>query len=469
MNPYFNLAYVYLGLLGAFSVAQLMLMTRYNYVQIGLWLLASFFSALGTIGAPHILTVSSWANLSFNAVASAQIGGLFRFLALSCRNRSFHKNRLARTFFLISVFTIPLVAIPALANYRLLIGSCIGASTSAACLFAVLSNPALKFANKQPVALIASGMAISVVFLILRAATSFPFTTETTFIGPSDNQHSGLVALIVMSFVLQVGFTGVISERQERRSVLKKRAAYRISQRTVRLQQRALETAHIARVRLDLVQLLTHEVRQPITNAQATLQSINLKLSSPNKFLKNAPFALDRAQSSLYEITLALSNIIVASTIISDERRWNRDEIDAYSALQMSILDLSPEQQARIKINTADDNIFFESVSILLRLALQNIFDHALRLSNSNSNIDVKLNVDFNQEIVVFDIGFMSKSADFFYSDIFDRHMSNDTERSGISALGLFVVRQIMRELGGDAQLLSTAPDRMKFRLTVAY
>jgi signal transduction histidine kinase len=47
--------------------------------------------------------------------------------------------------------------------------------------------------------------------------------------------------------------------------------------------------------------------------------------------------------------------------------------------------------------------------------------------------------------------------------------MSNDTERSGISALGLFVVRQIMRELGGDAQLLSTAPDRMKFRLTVAY
>jgi signal transduction histidine kinase len=272
-----------------------------------------------------------------------------------------------------------------------------------------------------------------------------------------------------MSFVLQVGFTGVISERQERRSVLKKRAAYRISQRTVRLQQRALETAHIARVRLDLVQLLTHEVRQPITNAQATLQSINLKLSSPNKFLKNAPFALDRAQSSLYEITLALSNIIVASTIISDERRWNRDEIDAYSALQMSILDLSPEQQARIKINTADDNIFFESVSILLRLALQNIFDHALRLSNSNSNIDVKLNVDFNQEIVVFDIGFMSKSADLFNSDIFDRHMSNDTERSGISALGLFVVRQIMRELGGDAQLLSTAPDRMKFRLTVAY
>jgi signal transduction histidine kinase len=63
----------------------------------------------------------------------------------------------------------------------------------------------------------------------------------------------------------------------------------------------------------------------------------------------------------------------------------------------------------------------------------------------------------------------MSKSADLFNSDIFDRHMSNDTERSGISALGLFVVRQIMRELGGDAQLLSTAPDRMKFRLTVAY
>jgi signal transduction histidine kinase len=469
MNQNIDLAYAYLGILGAFSAAQLLFMTRYNRVQVSLWLVASFLSSLGILNSAFFHAQARDGVLSIFALAFTQTGGLFRFLSLSYRNHSFYKNRLAITLVLISVFAIPLTAVLALSPYALFIGSCIGLSTTTACLLTTLGNPALKFVNKQPVVLIVSGLAIALAILIFRAATAFPFSTETTFVGASNTQNISLAALTMISFILQVGFTGVISERYERRSVLKKRAAYRISQRTIRLQERAVDTARIARARLDLVQLLTHEVRQPITNAQASLQSIGHKLGSQKKLLKNAPFALERARSSLDEITLALSNIIVASTIVSDERKWVRDEINAYSALQMSILDFSPEQQARIKINTADDNIFFESVSILFRLALQNIFDHALRFSNSNSNIDVKLNVDFNQEIVVFDIGFMSKSADLFNSDIFDRHMSNDTERSGISALGLFVVRQIMRELGGDAQLLSTAPDRMKFRLTLAY
>ena len=464
-----DLTYAYLGLLGAFSAAQLMLMTRENRVQVGLWLAGSFFSALGTVNTPHILNTSDWGNLSLYGVLAAQIGGLLRFLSLSFRNHSFNRDRLAEMFVLMSVFAMPLIAVPALSPYRLLIGSCIGASTSAACLFATMNNPALKFNNKQPVMLIVLGMFTGMVALIYRASTAFPFTTELLFFGTSETQRAGMAGLILISFILQVGFTGVMAEQRQRAATRKDRAAIRTRQRALRLQERAAETARVARARLDLVQLLTHEVRQPISNAQASLQSINLNLRSASQISTNAPFALDRAQASLDDITLSLSNIIVASTLLSDERKWARDEIDAYAALEMTILDLSPDQQSLCKINHDNNHIYFDGVSILLRIALQNIISHAIRFSKQGTDIVIELSADYTREMVVFDIGFTPANAELLTQNIFERRPSSDTDRSNGSSLGLFVVRQIARELGGDAQLLSMASGLLNFRLALAY
>lgn len=464
-----DLTYAYLGLLMAFSAAQLMLMTRENRVQVGFWLAASFFSALGTVNTPHILNTSDWGNLSLYGLLAAQIGGLLRFLSLSFRKHSFNRDRLAEMFVLMSVFAMPLIAVPALSPYKLLIGSCIGVSTSAACLFATMNNPALKFINKQPVILIVLGMLTGMVGLIYRASTAFPFTTELLFFGTSETQMAGMASLILISFILQVGFTGVMAEQRQREATRKDRAAIRTKQSALRLQERAAETARVARARLDLVQLLTHEVRQPISNAQASLQKINLKLRSAKIIPNNAPIALNRAQASLDDITLSLSNIIVASTILSDERKWARNEIDVYAELEMAILDFPSYQQSRFKKINGNDNIFFDSVSILLRLALQNILRNAIQLSKSGTDIDIDLSVDYPHELVVFDIGFMSASAELLTQNIFDRRPSSDTDGSDTSSLGMFVVRQIARELGGEVQLLSTAPGRLNFRLALAY
>lgn len=464
-----DLTYAYVGLLGAFSAAQLMLMTRENRVQVGFWLAASFFSALATVNTPHILNTPDWGNLSLYGILAAQIGGLLRFLSLSFRKHSFNRHRLAEMFVLMSVFAMPLIAVPALSPYKLLIGSCIGASTSAACLFATVNNPALKFINKQPVILIVLGMVTGMVSLIYRASTAFPFTTELFFFGTSETQRAGMASLVLISFILQVGFTGVMAEQRQREASRKDRAAIRTRQSALRLQERAAETARVARARLDLVQLLTHEVRQPISNAQASLQKINFKLRSAKRIPKNAPIALDRAQASLDDITLSLSNIIVASTILSDERKWVRDEIDVYTELEMAILDFSSYQQSRFKIINENENIFLDSISILLRLALQNILCHSIKLSKAGTDIDIDLKVDHPHELVVFDIGFMSASAELLTQNIFDRRPSSDTDGSDTSSLGMFVLRQIARELGGEAQLLSTAPSRLNFRLALAY
>ncbi len=460
-----NLVYVYLGVMGAFAVALLLQLRPTNRVHIGLWLIASFSTAVGVLFYLNVARIS-FENFTILGPLASITGGFLRFFAFSYRRHTFHKSRLARACMWSSLAAIPFIAVPALSPYRLLIGSSIGTLLAAACFFAILHNPIWKSRASAPVAASLIALGITCVAFAARAATAYPFTADQTFIGQSELQKRGLESVVLMTFFMQLAFTAMIVDVRAREDARSDRISIRIVQRNKRLRKRAQETANVARARLDLVQLLTHEVRQPITNAQASLQSISQKLRSKNS-PNNASFALKSAQSSLDHITLSLSNIIVASTILSDERKWAADEVDVYAALKMSILDFDKENQDRIKITFNENAIYIESVSILLRLVLQNIIEFSIKSSKPDSDIDVHLKIDFDREMVVFDIGFLSADAHPLDQDIFERRPSSDTEPSGISSLGLFVVRQIARELGGEVRLLDTVPGRQNFQLAL--
>ena len=466
-----DLVYAYLGLLVAFSVAQLLLATHGTRVRIGFWITANLFSAVGVANALHPQNSSEWVNLSQYAVMSVQIGLLCRFLSLSYRKSSFNRDRLAEVFFLMSVFAIPLIAIPALDSYKLLIGSCVGASTSAACSLTAMSNPALKFSNKTPITLIVLVMTIGIVGLIYRASTAYPFTTELLFVGTSKIQILAIAWLLLSSFFLQCGFTGVLTEQRQRAAIRNDRASILIRGRNIRLQQHVTDTARVARFRLDLVQLLTHEVRQPIANTQAAIQSINhnLKIHATKKNQEKKFFALVRAQNALQYITLSLSNIIVCFTIISDDRKWMNESIDISEVLKFSILDFSEADRARIKFFNDHNFTFISSNSVLLRLALQNIINYAVKFSESDTFIEIHLSLNEKLNFLIIDIDFKSTRQDLVNENIFLWHSSGDTARSDVPALSMLVVRQIAGVLGGGVQLLSRIPGRLNFQLTMVY
>lgn len=472
MSPYAyltDLAYVYLGLLIAFSVAQVLLWRPSNQVHIALWIGASFFSAIGTAFAPHLLTVVSVEHFGMWGGLAALFGGVLRFFALSYRLRSFHHNRLARSFLWLTLLLMPLTAMPGLSEYRLLFSSIVGASISAACFFAMLHNRFWKSRTRFPLALTLAGMAISFLALLVRAFTSYPFGPDQIFVGESALQRLALETLVLISFFLQVGFTAMLVTRRDQEELFADRRAVRVAQRTIRLRKRGHDLARTSRERLDLIQLLTHEVRQPISNAQASLQSISFSLRSTQNVSPKAAVALKRAQSSLDSITLALSNIIVASTLVSDERKWTPQEIDAQAILEMARLDCRPEDQGRIVTHAADQHIYLFGVPILLRIALQNIFDHAIRLSVPEGEIHADLSINPDSEMVVFDVHFNSDQLDLVNKDVFERRRSSDTMGSNTASLGLFVVRQVARELAGEIRLVSTQSGQLSFQLSLPY
>lgn len=464
-----DLAYAYLGLLIAFSVAQLLMLHSHNKIQVLLWVCASFFSAIGTAFAPHLLTVISVAHFGVWGGIAALLGGVFRFFALSYRQRSFARDKLAWLFLFLSLAGLPFAAMPQASEYRLLISSFVGASISAACFFAALRNRFWRTKNKLGRRAVLIGMGLSCVVLIGRGLTSYPFGPDQIFVGESVLQKRAMELLVLISFFLQVGFTGMLVSRRNEERLFADRRAVRLSQRTIRLRKRSQELLQTSRERLDLIQLLTHEVRQPISNAQASLQSINNYLKTATRRSPKAAIALQRAQSSLDSITLALSNIIVAMTLVSHERKWEPQEIDAGAMLEMARLDCRPEQQARIVTREKDAQIFLLSVPILLRVALQNLLEQALNLSVPKREIYVELSVDPNSELVVFDVRFISNRLDLIGKDVFKRRSGSDTERSELSPLGLFVVHQVARELSGEIRLLSPQSGQLSFQLSLPY
>lgn len=472
MNEYAYLtalAYVFLGELVAFSICQLLLVRRSNRVHIALWIVASFFSALGTAFSPHLLTVVSIKNFGVWGGLAALLGGVFRYFAVTYRTKSFHRDRRSRFFLWATMLGLPLSIWTALDPFRLLVMSLVGASISVACFFGMLRNPVWKSRNSIGLWIALLGMTMSALVLLARGLSSYPFGPDQIFVGNSEFQRRAFEMLVLISFFLQVGFTGMIATRRDQEDLFADRRAVRATQRARRLTNRKQELTRISSERLELIQLLTHEVRQPISNAQASLQSITLNLGATAHMSERATHALERARSSLDDITLALSNVIIAATLVSHERRWYPQQVEALAILEMARLDCHPSAQSRILLKCAENHIYVFGVSILLRVALHNLLDHAVKLSAKDSEILAEITVDAEQQTVSFNIIFYANDRHLGEESIFEKRRSSDTSSSQLSSLGLFVVKQVAQAHSGEASVSRHDNGQSAFKLVLPY
>ncbi len=447
------LAYIYLGQIVAFSFCQILLLRPDNRAQIIFWILASGFSALSILGAPHILTVFSNNSLQLWAASSSLVGGLFRYAALGFRSKSLIQDRWPRGLALASVFGLPFAILPVLEDYRLLIASIAGVLISLACCGAAFRNKYWASQNEFGRGLLLTGMAISVVGLAFRGLTSYPLGEDKLFAGASSMQVFGTELLVVISLFLQIGFTGMLVARQAKVAKFLDRRTVRAWQRTALITERGQKLRNTAEQRLDFIQMLTHEVRQPINNAQASLQSIAPNLDQVSMPSEGADYALDRAKSALDGITLALSNVIVAGTLVAEEQKWIRQSIDAVEFLEMALLDCSPANRQRIKLTPPDDHIFVDGMPTFLRVALHNLFEHALTLVDTDSDISVYVTADEVKLGVTFQLmGRLNLEKENATIPVSELNMS-DTSPSQITSLGFFVANLVAKHHSGGCTI----------------
>ena len=277
----------------------------------------------------------------------------------------------------------------------------------------------------------------------------------------------GVLITLIASTVLQIGFVGLVVSYDLRLDRRKKREAVTAADLSYRLveEQRLNETE--SKERLDLLSLLTHEVRQPINTAQAALQALAQETNTSEPADAEVRDAIASAQNVLDEITLSISNAILAVSMIGNNQTITTATSDLVELVELAVRDCPIEQSHRIHSRDEGSAVFSNFNPVLMRLALRNLFDNALKYSPQNSSVQVEIAHDDQRFGAFVKVSNQIEDAFGLDDDIFGhraRGAEVDVEGSGY---GLFLVEKIATAHNGTISYNITDRQYVTFNLFI--
>ena len=230
-------------------------------------------------------------------------------------------------------------------------------------------------------------------------------------------------------------------------------------------QARAAALAQL-RERSEMLDVLAHEVRQPLNNASAALQAATATLRT------QAPAAGDplvRARGVLAEVQTSIDNTLAAATLLVKSRTLNRQDADVDALIGVAIGDVPPQEAGRVHVERQTSTRTAALDFGLMRLALRNLLVNALKYSPPGSPVMVRVS-DSDEPLAllidVVDRGHGIEPA--AQARLFEPGPTDGT-RPGTrrQGLGLHIVRRVMDLHGGSVLVQHTGPDGTTMRLVI--
>nr|WP_246604863.1 HAMP domain-containing sensor histidine kinase [Aquisediminimonas sediminicola] len=247
---------------------------------------------------------------------------------------------------------------------------------------------------------------------------------------------------LLQLLLVHIGFIAVVIGRLTRVTVLKGARERELIRRRRLAEERGREMEAIAQERHALLELLTHEVRQPLNNAQAALQEISRTIDGQRLAALGMSQPVARLYDIIDQVVLALSNAIVAASLIERKSRQNARSVDLAEVAELAKGDCPLTAHGRITLLGADCPMFIQGDPVLLRLAFRNLLDNAIKFSAPETPITVKISVDEDRLGMIFEVRNIPTRP--FTPDraLFERALRGDVSIEG-SGLGLFIVREV--------------------------
>jgi len=196
--------------------------------------------------------------------------------------------------------------------------------------------------------------------------------------GPGGVQRHSLAEYIpdfvdgeVRGFLVQVTN---LNELKETQAALK-----RESQLRVQIQEHAGRLQALLRERTEMLDVLAHEVRQPLNNASAALQSAQSSLRS-----KGDEFASEQvvqAQAVLGEVLSSIDNTLSVASLLAGPSPIHRDDTDIATLIAIAIGDMPANQRGRVLVHRETSTRTASMDMSLMRLALPNLLFNAPQYS----------------------------------------------------------------------------------------
>lgn len=263
----------------------------------------------------------------------------------------------------------------------------------------------------------------------------------------------------VQGFLVQV--TNV-TELKQTQAALRRESELRS-----RIEHDAVRLQALLQERTQMLDVLAHEVRQPLNNASAALQSAESSFAA-----EGAAFAsgqVVRAQQVLREVMLRIDNTLTVASLLARPDPIHSEDVDIGTLIAIAVADMPASERHRIHVVRETPTRTALMDMSLMRLALRNLLSNALKFSPAGAGVTVRVTDTDSPpvlQITVSDRGTGIASA--LRPRLFTRGArGDDAAAAGGLGLGLYIVERVMSLHGGSVEVVSTGPSGTAIRLSI--
>lgn len=314
-----------------------------------------------------------------------------------------------------------------------------------------------------------------------------------TLIAPEDREHVNAVSRLVISGeapMTRLEFTGVRRDGSRitletfaspihdaegpsaigllldvtvQRRAEAERAAALLREQGLRAgaEEQARSLRELLEQREEFLRVLAHEVRQPLNNASAALQSALSGLPAED----GAAERVTRAQAVIRQIVDSLDNTLAATALLASAQGLDPRDADVGALIELSLGDLDSAKRSRVRVESHSAARTASMDIGLMRLALRNVLGNALAYSPAGSEVVLRV-VDSDEPLaLVFEIADRGPGIPAeLMPRLFERGARGSHGVPG-HGIGLHVVRRVMELHGGSVDVQPNTPQGAVFRL----
>lgn len=257
-----------------------------------------------------------------------------------------------------------------------------------------------------------------------------------------------------------VGAFQDITDRRLRQAELEREQDQRL-----RVQAHARELDRLLDERSRMLDVLAHEVRQPLNNASAALQSAEAVLRGQDG--PEASSRLVRAQRVVGQVMARIDNTLAAAELVAGGRPIVRQDTDIDTLIALAVADMPASDRGRVRVERATHTRTASMDLNLMRLALRNVLSNALDHTPAGRMVAVRVSDSDDPLALLIDVIDQGPGVG---ADVLPHLFQRGARGSSVPGrpslgLGLYIVRRVMELHGGQVELAANSPQGATLRL----